>query len=253
MMKKKKFIFLGITLLLLTVVTACSRKIAAPEANLPKADVVLSKAQNTDFKSMHATWLQTDSNHKALQKAEVRYHKDPQVIYADFTTSDNHYLMWIDGKYNYMQSQGTATKRWFKTKLGKNASYSQLTSDLAQDALMAFSSKTAKMFNVRGIQDGYALHYQGNSKKMWNEILDNTMITSVIGIDENSVKPGQIKIEINTDKKYNLTKLDIDLACKDENKEKHIKMVINQINKLPKLEIPSKVKKSAVDLGSLSH
>lgn len=251
-MKKKKSIYLLFALLLL-LLTACSRKISAPSATLPKPDAVLSKAQNTNFNSLHAKWLQTDAAGKTLQKAEIKYTKKPQIVYADFTTSDNHYLMWINGKYNYMQSQGAATKRWFKTKLGKNASYSQLTSDLAQDALMAFSSKTAKLFKVSRTQNGYRLSYQGKNKKIWSEIINNTMITSVIGIDQESVKPGTIKIKIDTDKKYQLTRLDIDAACKDENSTKHIKMVIDQINRLPKLQIPKSVTKSAVDLGSASH
>lgn len=253
-MKKRKLFSLIALAFLALALTACSKSNSnSSKNNLPSAQTVLSKAQNTKFNSMHATWLQTNNKNQTLQKAEARYQKKPLVVFADFTTNSNHYKMWINGKNNYVQMQGTATNRWFKTKLGKASEYAQLTDDLAQSALMTFSSSSAKLFKVAKTNNGYALNYSGKNKKIWKEIIQNTMITSVIGIDTDNIKPGQVTIKINTNQKYDLTKLKIDAAYKEGKSEKHIKMVINNINQLAKMQIPSTVTKSAVDLGSLSH
>lgn len=252
-MKKKK-IFALITTILLAAITlsACSNHKQTSQS-LPSSQVILSKAQNTKFSSMHATWLQTDATNQTLQKAEARYQKKPLVIYANFRTNDNHYKMWLNRKHNFVQMQGTSSKRWFKTKLGKSSAYAQLTDVLAQSALMSFDNKCAKKFKVARIPNGYSLNYDGQDKHIWNFIIQNTMITSVIGIDPDNLKPDQVKIQIETDQKYQLTKLDINAGYRENGKLKHMRMVINQINQLPKMQIPSNVTRSAVDLGSLSR
>ena len=250
---KKKSLFSLLFLALLTIfVSACSKN-SVQKNNLPSPQVILSKAQNTKFKSLHATWLQTATSGQTLQKAEARFQKKPLTIFAYFTTNSNHYKMWMNDKQNYVQMQGTASNHWSKTKMGKASSYAQLTDQLAQSALMTFSSNSAKLFKVRRSSNGYQLTYTGNNKKIFNEIIQNTMITSVIGIDTNNIKPVKMVISLNTNQKYDLNKLNIDVTYKEKKAPKHIKMIINQINGLPKMQIPSNVTKSAVDLGSLSH
>lgn len=254
MKKTKVFSLITTILLAILTLTACSnKKSTTTQSSTPSAKTILAKTQTTKFSSLHATWLQTDKNNQTLQKAEASYQKKPLIIYADFTTNSNHYKMWINSKHNYVQMQGTSSKRWFKTKLGKASSYAQLTDDLAQSTLMTFSSNSAKLFKVKKAANGYTLTYSGKNKTLWSEIIKNSMITSVIGIDTNKVKPGKVNVKIETDKNYSLTGLTIDAAYKENNSEKHLKMVIDKINQVSKMQIPSSVTKSAVDLGSLSN
>lgn len=202
---------------------------------------------------MHASWMQTNASGKTLQKAEAKFNKKPLVVYANFTTNSNHYTMWIDHKNSYIQSQGTATNRWFKTKPGKTSSYAELTDSLAKSALMNFSSQSAKLFKVKKTANGYFLTYSGKNSKLWKEIIQNTMITSVIGIDQNTLKNGTIKMQIATDAKYNLTQLNVDAEYHESSNIRHLKMNIDQINKLPEMKIPNHIIKSAVNLGALSN
>lgn len=239
------------TVLFVLTLAACSnnKKSSQPKEKLPSATTILNGAQNTKFKSMTATWTQTDDKGDALQRAKAQYQKKPLVVFADFSTESNHYKMWIDGKHNYMQMQGTATNKWFKTKVTKASSYAQLTADLAQSALLSFSQNSAKLFKVKKIDNGYLLAYSGNNKKIWKSVTQNSMITSVIGIDLDNVKPYNTEVKISTDKKYNLTKTTIDAAYKDDGQVKHLKLNIDGINKNSNLKIPNAVTKSAVELG----
>lgn len=252
-MKTKKFLqrlaFL-LTLILAVSLTACSQQKASPQKpHLPSAKTVLVKAEDTKFNTMHCTWLQTNAKGRILQKAEVKYNHRPLVVFANFTTNANHYQMWIKGKNNYVQMQGTATKHWFKTKLSKTSSYVQLTGDLAEAALISFS-KNAKLFKVtRGTKKGYTLTYQGRNKQMWKDMNQGSMISSIIGIDMDDAKPRTIKVIFKTDKNYHLTNAQIDAAYRDENSLKHLKMNINEINTLGKLKVPAVVTKNAVAIG----
>lgn len=252
-MKKNKFLkpfgFL-LALLLAVSLAACSKQKAQPrKPQLPSAKTVLIKAENTKFDNMHCTWLQTNASGRTLQKAEVKYNHHPLVVFANFTTNANHYKMWIRGKNNYVQMQGTATKRWFKTKLSKTSSYVQLTGDLAEAAIISFT-KNAKLFKVsQGANKGYVLSYNGKSKKMWKDVNQGSMISSIIGIDTDNAKPRSIKVLFKTDRHYHLTNVQIDAAYRDENSLKHLKMNINEINQLGTLKVPKEVTSTAVDIG----
>lgn len=251
-MKKK---FLTILILFLTILfalnlAACSqqKKTAPKKPALPSAKTVLVNAEGTKFNNMHCQWLQTDNNDKILQKAEVKYSKKPLIVYANFTTNSDHAKMWIEGKKNYIQMQGTATKRWFKTKLSKKSAYQQLTGDLAEAAMITFT-KNAKLFKVSKINNGYAVSYSGKSRKIWNDINEGSMISSIIGVDIDDAKPSQMHIVFNIDKKYNLESAKIDAAYQDEGKIRHLKMNIDQINKIGQLKVPASITQNAVDLG----
>lgn len=252
-MKRNKIIKLiafFFTILLVFNLAACTKpkKSAPKKEKLPSAQTVLISAQNTKFNNLHSTWLQTDNNNHTLQKAEVKYNRKPLVVYANFTTNANHYKMWMKGKQNYIQMAGTDTNRWFKTKLSKKASYVQLTGDLATAAIISFS-KEAKLFKVSKTNSGYALTYSGKNKKIWHDINQGSMISSVIGIDLDDAKPGKTTVTFRTDRKYHLQNAQIDAAYTDEGKERNMKMNIDQINKVGKLSVPSHIVKSAVDLG----
>ncbi len=88
-------------LLALLFLTACSKTGSKKTANLPTAKTILTSAEKTKFSSMHATWNEL-SNGKSLQKAEAQYTKKPTIIYANVSSSSNHYKMWIEGKSNYI-------------------------------------------------------------------------------------------------------------------------------------------------------
>lgn len=247
----KKFLAFALTGVAVLSLAACSNNSnSANKENLPSAKKVLTGAQNTKLNSMTANWLQTNAAGKETQKATAQYQKKPVVIHADFSTEGSHYKMWIDGKYNYIQSKGTATNKWFKTKISSSSSYAQLTADLAQSAILSLSSSSANLFKVSKTNNGYLLSYSGNNKKIWKSIIQDSMITSVIGIDPNNVEPDKTTIKINTDSKYNLTKVDIDAGYKDDGTSKHLKLNIDDINKSSKLKVPDSVIKSAVKLSN---
>ena len=250
-MKKKRIFLLSLLLALPLILTACSSS-QSSEA-LPKPDKILSIAQNTEISSMQASWVQSNKQQQVLQNATVFFQKKPMVIHGDFNTTDNNYKMWMNEKNNYIQSQGTSSKRWFKTEVSKNSKYSELTDALASSALMAFSKKAAKSFNVKKTSTGFTLTFNGNSKKMWNEVISNTLLASFIGIDQDAVKPENVKIIVTTTDDYDLKKLEIDAEYQENDQVKNLKLIINQINRLPKMQIPSNVTKSAVDLGSQAH
>ncbi len=254
-MKKRRFFALSLVLLVGIGLSACSSNNGKQKTSesLPSAQTILNKAEQTDFKTMTASWNQTDNNNRTLQKATAKYNKKPLVVFANFTTTSNHYKMWISGKNSYVQMQGTATNKWFKTKLTKTASYAQLTDKLAQTALMSIGSSSLKKFKVNKTSSGYSVTYKGTDKKIANNLLQNGMITSVIGIDPDELKTEKVDITINTDKKYNLTDFTTNLAYNEDSSHKNVQVKIDQINKSKPLKIPNKIVKSAVDLGSMSH
>lgn len=245
---KRKSLAYSIILLLTLAVTACAK----PNTNeskspLPSAQTVLTEAVKSNFKTMRATWRQTNAEGKVLQKTEAKYNHQPLVLYANFTTNSNHYQIWLNHKASYVKMQGTATNQWFKTKLSKSSSYAQLTDDAAKAALLSFTDH-AKLFKVKQT-NGYQLTYQGTSGKIWHDISGNNVITSIIGLDLNEVKPAEMKVKIAIDKKYQLQAIMIDAAYHESGSKKHLQFSVDQINKLPALKIPSKIQKAAIDLG----
>ncbi|MGQ5708238.1 hypothetical protein [Lactobacillus sp. PSON] len=248
-MKKffKIFIETVLGLILIFTLSACSTS-KSKTNSLPSAKTVLSGAQNTDLNTLQATWTQANSKKQIEQKALVKYNKKPLVMFADFTTSSNHYKMWINNKTNYIQMRGTATDKWFKTKLTNTSSYSQLADSIAKNALLNFDDSTAKLFKVKKTSNGYSLTYQGSSEKIWDIIKQNSCLTSTIGIDFSSAKPVNSDIIINTDKDYKLTNLKVLAKYKNQNELKTLSMKVTDINKLGKLEVPSSVTKNAVNL-----
>lgn len=248
-MKKKNWLGLFFTLLLALTLTACgqNKKVVAPQQQLPTAKTILNKAANTNFKNLRATWLQTSKQGQVLQKAAVQYQKKPLVIYANFTTNANHYRMWIKNKQNYIQMQGTATKRWFKTKMTKSSAYIQLTGDLATAAIASFD-KESKLFKVSKTASGYQVAYSGKNKKIWRDINQGAMISSVIGIDTDNVKPGFMKVIFKTDHAGHLTEANISAAYRDDSYAKQMKLQIDHINDNRSLKVPGQVISSAVSL-----
>ena len=251
-MKKNFKLFVGILLGLILTVTlsACSTS-KSKTASLPSAKTILSGAQNTDLNTLQATWTQTNSKDKIEQKAQVKYNKKPLVMYADFTTPSNHYKMWINNKTNYIQMKGTATNKWFKTKLTDASTYGQLADSFAKNSLLNFDDSTAKLFKVKKTINGYSLTYQGSSKEIWNVIKQSSSLTSTIGIDFSNVKPINNEVTINTDKDYKLTSLAVIAKYKAQKDTKALSMKIDDINKLGKLEVPSSVTKNAVSLEKI--
>ncbi|TSO25726.1 hypothetical protein [Lactobacillus sp. LL6] len=247
---KRKFklfteLFLGLILIL--ILSACSTSKSKTSA-LPKAQTILSTAQNTNLNSLQATWAQTNSNKQTEQKALVKYTKKPLIMYVDFSTPSNRYKMWINNKTNYIQMHGTATNKWFKTKLTDASSYSQLADSIAKNALLNFDDSTAKLFKVKKTTSGYSLTYKGSNKEIWNIIKQNSSLTSTIGVDFSSAKPINSTITINTDKNYKLTNLAVSAKYKIQNKIKTLSMNVDKINKLGKLKVPSSITKNAVNL-----
>lgn len=249
-MKKKNWLGLFFTLLLALTLTACgqNKKVSAPQQQLPSANKILSKAANTNFKNLQATWLQTSNQGQVMQKAAVKYQKKPLIIFANFTTNANHYRMWIKNKQNYIQMQGTATNRWFKTKMTKSSAYIQLTGDLATAAIASFD-KEAKLFKVSKTNSGYQVAYSGKNKKIWHDINEGAMISSVIGIDTDNVKPGLMKVIFKTDEAGHLTEANISAAYRDDSSAKQMKLQIDHINNNQPLSVPRAVTSSAVSLG----
>lgn len=247
--KNKKFIIglIGIFVLLLT---GCStnKTTTKKENTLPSAKTILTKAQKTKFDSMHATWNETE-NGNTIQKAEAQYVKNPTVIYANVSTTFNHYKMWIEGKNNYIQMKGTSTDHWFKTKLGKSSSYAVLTDSL-NNMLDPFVAAN-KQFKVTKKGNDYVLSYKGNNKKIWNAIVSDSAITALIGIDLDDVKPINNEIKIDVDKNYNITDVKVVSTYKDDGQKRTFTMNADQIDQIKNLSVPANVQKGAVDLGKI--
>ena len=65
------------TILFVLTLAACSnnKKTNQPKEKLPSSTTILNGAQNTKFKSMTATWTQTNDKEEALQRAKAEYQK----------------------------------------------------------------------------------------------------------------------------------------------------------------------------------
>lgn len=250
MRNQKKYLVVVLFGLLLLALTGCSSNSNNQKKSLPSANTILTNAQKTKFQSMHATWNESSKN-TVLQKAEAQYVKNPTVIFANVSTSSNHYQMWIEGKNNYIQMKGTNSNRWFKTKLSKASSYSTLTDSLG--TMLTPFVGTSKLFKVQKAGSGYALKYSGNSKKIWNAIISDSAVTSLIGIDLDDVKPIKNNIQIDVDKSYHVNDVKIVSTYKDDGKKKTFTMKVDQIDQIKKLTVPTDIKKSAVDLGNLDE
>lgn len=249
-MKKIKFLLTSILTVIITLsLAACS----SPKSKntLPSAKTILTGAQNTNLKSLVANWQQKDATNNTTQLAKIKYNSTPLVMQANITTNSNHYKMWINNKTNYIQMSGTASDKWFKTKLSNSSNYAQLADSIAKNALLSFDDSTAKQFKVKKTNSGYNLTYNGNSAKIWNSINQSSSVTSMIGIDFSNTKPTNINIQINTDKNYKLTSLNVSAKYKEEKKTKTFKMNIDKINKLGKLKVPTNVIKNSVNLEKI--
>lgn len=246
-MKNKKFLVALVGFLALFL-AGCAHSSQKKQNTLPSAKTILTNAQKTKFKSMHANWAEKSSG-KIMQKAEAQYVKNPTVVYTNVSTTGNHYKMWIEGKNNYIQMKGTSTNRWFKTKLSKNSSYSVITDNL-NNMLVPFTD-IAKIFKVKRAGTNYVLIYQGNSKEIWNAIISDSAITSLIGIDLDDVKPIKHNIKIDVDHNYSVNNVKVASTYKDDGKIKTFTMNADQINQIKQLSVPNNIKKSAVDLGKL--
>lgn len=248
---KHKNLIIALVCLLAVFLTACSAEKSKNKGNtLPSSKTILTKAQKENFKSLQANWVEKDRT-KTLQKAEVKYTLKPTVVYADVAAESNHYKMWLENKNSYIQMKGTRTKRWFKTKSESNT-YSSLVKNLNGNLLTPFVS-LSKQFKVKQNGTGYQLSYQGKSRKVWNAIVSNAGITSLIGIDIDDVKPIASEIQITTDRDYQVTGVKIASTYKDDGEKKSFKMQVDQINKVEKLSVPTSVKKAAIDLGKIGQ
>lgn len=250
-MKKLKLLFTGVLAVILTLsLTACSSQ-KTTKNTLPSAKTILAGAQNTNLKSLTASWQQKNEKNETTQSAKIKYNSNPLVMQANIITNSNHYQMWINNKTNYIQMSGTASDKWFKTKLSDSSNYAQLADSIAKNALLNLDESTAKQFKVKKTNSGYSLTYNGNSAKIWKSIKQSSSITSMIGIDFSNAKSSNMDIKINTDKNYKLTSLSVFAKYKEEGKTKTFNMAISQINKLGKLKVPASVTKNAVNLEKI--
>lgn len=244
---KKQYLFLLSLLLILPIfLTACSNK--STKNSVPSAKTILTSSSNTKITSLQATWLQTNQHQQIQQKAVVDYQKDPFIIHINSQASSNSYKMWVNKNNTYIQDPGTASNRWFKTQQSDNASFKMLTDALNSSTLITFGNSVNSFFKVQQTANGYKLTYDGKDQKMWDQIVANTILTTIVGVDQKSVKPEKIHIQILTNKNYKLKKINIDTRYKEDGKTKNLKLVINQINQLPEMQIPSNVTNGAIDL-----
>lgn len=228
--------------------SACSKK--SPKTNtLPSAKTILTKAQKTNYPSLAASWSEK-ANGALLQKAEVKYSAKPTVVYANVSAVSNHYQMWAESKNSYIQMKGTNTNHWFKTS-ANSGTYSSFIQSLNGSLLTPFI-KLQKQFKVNKQADNYVLVYQGNNKKVWNAIISDSSVTTLMGIDTNDVKPINNKIQITLNKDYQVTNVNVVSSYKDDGQKKVLTMKVDQIGKVKNLSIPKQVKTNAVDLGEIS-
>lgn len=248
-MNKNRKIFVCLISLLLLLLAGCSAGNNSSKTNtLPSAKTILTKAQKTKFNSMHVNWTES-TNGRITQKAMAQYVNNPTVVFANVSSTSNHYKMWIEGKTNYIQMKGTNTNHWFKTKLTKSNTYSVLTESL-NNMVVPFID-ISKVFKVKAQGNNYALIYKGNNKKIWNAIVSDSAITALIGIDLDNVKPINNEIQIDVDKNYSINDVKVTSTYKDDSKKKTFTMNADQINQIKNLTVPASVKKGAVDLGKL--
>lgn len=247
---KNKNILLVLVGMLAVFLAGCSVQTSKKTNTLPSAKSILTKAQKDTYKSMHASWVEADSA-KILQKADLKYTTNPTVVYADVAAASNHYKMWIQGKTSYIQMKGTSSSHWFKTK-SKDNDYSSLIKTLNGSLLTPFVN-LGKQFKVKRNGNGYVLQYQGNNKKIWNAIVSDSGVTSLIGIDIDDVKPIEDNIQIKVDGDYHLTGAKIAASYRDDGEKKKFTMNVDQIDQVKKLAIPTSIKKNAVDLGKLNQ
>lgn len=248
--KNQKFL-LALVSVLAIFLAGCANQTSKKTNSLPSAKTILTKAEKDSYKSLHASWVEADSA-KTLQKAAVKYTTNPTVVYTDVAATSNHYKMWVKGKTSYIQMKGTSSSHWFKIKSKDNGNYSSLIKSLNGSLLSPFVN-LGKQFKVKRSGSGYVLQYKGNNKKVWNAIISDSGVTSLIGIDIDDVKPIESDIQIKVDAGYHLSEAKIASTYKDDGEKKSFTMDVDQIGQVNKLTIPSSVKKNAVDLGKLGQ
>lgn len=145
--------------------------------------------------------------------------------------------------------KGTNSSHWFKTTT-KAGTYSSFIQSLNGNLLTPFIP-LHKQFKVKKNDNNYALIYKGNNKKVWNAIVSDAAVTTLIGIDIDDVKPINTEIQVDVDKNYNVNDVKIVSSYKDDGQKKTLTMNVDQIDQIKKLSVPSAVKKNSVDLGKL--
>lgn len=95
------------------------------------------------------------------------------------------------------------------------------------------------------------LFIKETTKKVWNAIVSNAAVTTLIGIDIDDVKPINTEIQVDVNKNYNVNDVKIASSYKDDGQKKTLTMNVDQIDQIKKLSIPSTVKKNSVDLGKI--
>lgn len=245
-MKLKTYIKLFLLTSLILVLSACSQNKSKTAKTQVNAQTLIATASNTKINNLNTTWQQMNGQKTAMQSANLKYQTKNQIAYGNFATNSNHYQIWVKGNTSYMQMNGTATKKWFKTSSQKNLNFAKLTTLLPAEIFSIFN---AKSFKVTTNNAGYLLTYQGKNNKIWKQILNGNLLPSDIGLDPKEVKPGQIKLTVNLSKKANLKNLTLIANYQANNKTNSLYLKLDQINQLPILSIPKSITKSAVDLA----
>lgn len=251
-MKKRffaKILILTLLCFLSLELAACQQKHAAPpQKQVPTSSQLFNQIVQQKPKSCQSHWQQTNGSGKVLQAVQVKYQRQPLVVYANFMTRANHFRMWISGKTNYIQMQGTASKHWFKTKLAKSSAYAQITDDLVPVISQTFGQQ-AKLFHVRSVGNNYELVYHGRSQKIWRSLCDNALIASVIGVDLDHVKPADSTIIFQTNRHSHLRQIRLQCSYRDEGHDKQLRLRVDHLNQGQRLAIPRFILHSAVNLG----
>lgn len=246
MKKRNLFTWAILLLAMVTVLSACHRRKPQPA---PSPARIIARAEGTKIKSMSASWRQVDQGGKVEQAIDAKYQKKPLVVYADMTTKSNKQKIWLNSQNTYIQSKGTATNRWFKTKISKANDYAQLTDDLSRSILMDLSSYADKFSDATVAKNGdYYLTYSGHSKKLFKSLVNDTMITSVVGIDSNTIKPKHVKFTLVTDHFCSLKSINVQITYVENGQTKQAKVNVNNINKMKHMSVPTSVTKTAVDM-----